>query len=90
MVAVLPDQLDPLRLLELLFGYDEVSAGLPEDGTGGLKTRRMGFAQNDHLVIAPSWARLQGESWRAEMWVLNEGAAVYCNYCVKRLFLATY
>jgi hypothetical protein len=38
LLPVLPDQLNPLRLLELLFRYDQVWAGPAEDGSGGLKT----------------------------------------------------
>jgi hypothetical protein len=47
---VLPDQLNPLRLFELLFGYDQVWAGPAEYGSGGLKTRVVELRQNDHLV----------------------------------------
>ena len=50
MITILPDQLNPLRLFELLFRDDQVWAGRAEDGSGGLKTRVVELRQNDHLV----------------------------------------
>ena len=50
LLPVLPDQLNPLRLFELLFRYDQVWAGPAEYGSGGLKTRVVELRQNDHLV----------------------------------------
>ncbi|HUS08660.1 MAG TPA: hypothetical protein VMZ52_20310 [Bryobacteraceae bacterium] len=50
LVAILPDELNPLCLFQLLFRYDEVWAGPSEYGSGGLKTRAMELRQNDHLV----------------------------------------
>jgi len=50
LVAILPDELNPLCLFQLLLRYDEVWAGPSEYGSGGLKTRVMELRQNDHLV----------------------------------------
>ena len=50
MITILPDQLNPLCLFELLFRYDQVWAGPAEYGSGGLKTRVVELRQNDHLV----------------------------------------
>jgi hypothetical protein len=68
LLPALPDQLNPLCLFELLFGYDQVWAGPAEYGSGGLKTRVVELRQNDDLVTR-SWrvikASLEGQ---------NEGA----------------
>ncbi|MGC4052838.1 MAG: hypothetical protein QM757_26210 [Paludibaculum sp.] len=50
LLPVLPDQLNPLCLFELLFRYDQVWAGPLEYRSGGLKTRVVELRQNDHLV----------------------------------------
>lgn len=38
LVAILPNELNPLCLFQLLFRYDEVWASQSEYGSGGLKT----------------------------------------------------
>jgi hypothetical protein len=38
LVAILPDELNPLCLFQLLLRYDEVWTGPSENGSGGLKT----------------------------------------------------
>jgi hypothetical protein len=38
LVAILPDELNPLCLFQLLLRYDKVWARTPENGSGGLKT----------------------------------------------------
>jgi hypothetical protein len=60
LVSVLPNQLDPLSLLQLLFRYDQVSAGLPKNGPSRLKTLRMGLAQT--ITSSP---RLVGRVFKA-------------------------
>jgi hypothetical protein len=50
LLAVLTNQLNPPCLLQLLLRYDQVSARLPKNSTGGLKTRVVELGQYDHLV----------------------------------------
>jgi hypothetical protein len=50
LLPVLPDQLNPLCLFDLLFRYDQVWASATEYGCGRLKTRVVELRQNDHVV----------------------------------------
>jgi hypothetical protein len=54
LLSVLADQLNWLCLLQLRFRYDQVWAGRPEYGSGGLKTRVWNWAKTITSRHAPS------------------------------------